>query len=390
MKVKTVNGAAIGLAQEVTSNAYDDNTANGHAGYFNTGQLTDATRSVATQTVSGIAFPAVAVTQRFDHDLAGRLKRERHVNVAGAERSLQYAYYSTGELHSKQMANGVWTGAYSYDLAGRLYGVGNSLFTGANGATEPSSFIASTLYNARGQTTAITYGSGRSASYTYQDNRGFLTRMRALNGATTLMDQTYTPRFNGQIGAIAMAGDTARSWTYTYDAYGQLTLADNLGNGAMPTGGTPSGEDRTYAYDLAGNMTQNSGLCAGATNLAYPTPCLAGATSLHRHGPSTICGTAVTYDANGNTLAYDSDGAGPKPARALVYDGENRPIAVTRNGLVTAFQYGPDGERTRKATASATSLYISIGEQIGARIGDHREVVRPVVVIVHRLARRTD
>jgi hypothetical protein len=32
-------------------------------------------------------------------------------------------------------------------------------------------------------------------------------------------------------------------------------------------------------------------------------------------------GTPVTYDANGNTLIYDVDGAGSKPPRTLTYEG---------------------------------------------------------------------
>jgi hypothetical protein len=35
-----------------------------------------------------------------------------------------------------------------------------------------------------------------------------------------------------------------------------------------------------------------------APNLIYPAQ---GATSLRPHAPISICGTAVTYDANGNT-----------------------------------------------------------------------------------------
>ena len=295
-------------------------------------------------------FQPVNVVQRFDYDLAGLLKRERPVN-GRAPSPAQDAYYPTGELHSKQMANGVWTGAYGYDLAGLLYGVGNSLFTGANGASEPSSFIAATLYNARGQTTSITYGSGRQAIYSYQDNRGWLMGVEARNGATSLMNQTYTRKTNGQIRTVTMAGDLTRSWTYTYDPYGQLISADN-GNGTA--------EDRTFAYDLAGNLTRNSGLCATTPDMVYPAAGLAGPASLHKHAPNTICGGTVNYDGNGNTLAYDSDGSGPKPSRALVYDGENRPIAVTKGGVTTVFQYGPDGERTKRsylAGASPTAIW---------------------------------
>lgn len=99
------------------------------------------------------------------------------------------------------------------------------------------------------------------------------------------------------------------------DAYGQLTSADNLSGTA---------EDRSYAYDAAGNMTRNSGLCAANPNMVYPSGGMAGATSFHKHAPNTICGSTVSYDATGNTTAYDLDGAGPKPSRSFVYDGENR------------------------------------------------------------------
>jgi hypothetical protein len=59
------------------------------------------------------------------------------------------------------------------------------------------------------------------------------------------------------------------------------------------------------------------------------------------HAPISICGTAVSYDANGNTLSYDVDGAGPVLPRNLIYDGENRPIAVIQNGNVASSAYGP-------------------------------------------------
>ena len=58
-------------------------------------------------------------------------------------------------------------------------------------ASEPPSFVASANYNARGQTTSITYGNGATSAYTYNDARGFLTRVLTANGATTLIDQTY-------------------------------------------------------------------------------------------------------------------------------------------------------------------------------------------------------
>jgi RHS repeat-associated protein len=121
--------------------------------------------------------------------------------------------------------------------------------------------------------------------------------------------------------------------------------------------GVDTADDRAYAYDDVDNMIYNSGLCAGsaaAPNLLYPT-----AGSPRPHGPKSICGATnvVTYDANGNTLSYDVDGAGPKLLRTLSYDGENRPISILRNGNVTSMAYGPDGERVSKSGNGVTTQY---------------------------------
>ena len=71
-------------------------------------------------------------------------------------------------------------------------------------------------------------------------------------------------------------------------------------------------EDRSFAYDDADNMIFNSGLCAANPNLAYPDGNGAaagqGLSSGRPHGPASICGSPVIYDANGNTLSYVVDG----------------------------------------------------------------------------------
>jgi len=44
--------------------------------------------------------------------------------------------------------------------------------------------------------------------------------------------------------------------------------------------------------------------------------------------------------------------------RSLIYDGENRPIAVIQNGNVASFAYGPDGERSLKSFPGETIHYL--------------------------------
>jgi YD repeat-containing protein len=140
--------------------------------------------------------------------------------------------------------------------------------------------------------------------------------------------------------------DVGRSWVYGYDGLDRLISADNQ-NGV--------GDDATYAYDDADNMVFNSKLCAANPNLVYPAQ---GVASGHPHAPNSICGTTVTYHANGNTTSYDVDGAGPLLPRSFAYDGENRPLTITQNGLTTAMTYGTDGERAAKRFNGSSYFYL--------------------------------
>jgi hypothetical protein len=153
-----------------------------------------------------------------------------------------------------------------------------------------------------------------------------------------LQDETYARNSKGQMTSIAslLAG---RNWAFSYDGLNRLTLGDN---------GSGTADDRSYAYDAADNMTYNSALCAGSAespNLAYPTQ---RATAVRPHTPTSICGSAVSYDAVGNMLSYDVDGAGVMTPRAIAYDLESCPLSVTQNGNVTRFAYGPDHWRQFK------------------------------------------
>jgi uncharacterized protein RhaS with RHS repeats len=148
-----------------------------------------------------------------------------------------------------------------------------------------------------------------------------------------------------------------RSWSFTYDGMDRLITADNLAG--------VNADDRSFAYDDADNMVWNSGLningsCSASPNMAYPT---AGPSAIRPHAPTSICGAAVAYDANGNTTSYDVDGSGPTPPRNFAYDLENRPLSITQNGLVTRFAYGPDGARSLKVAGTKSYSYFG-GEEL--------------------------
>jgi RHS repeat-associated protein len=303
-----------------------------------------------------VALPAVDVGVSYDHDIAGRNVLQTHrfgaVGAAGTiTRTIGTDYWPDGSLKRKQLADGntilFGTGNYTYDLAGRLTAIDNAATTVTTTA-EPNFFIAGIAYNARGQATSITYGNGAVATYAHSATRGWMDSVTAVNAGLTQLQQTYTRNQKGMIISVT-SPTTGMSWTYAYDGLDRLVSADGFG----------SADDRAYAYDAADNMVWNSGLCAQNPNMVYPAP---GATAIRPHAPTSICGAAVTYDANGNTLAYDADGAGVKPARSFVYDLENRPLAITRGGVSTSFTYGPamgvDGARVSKVFGAAKTVYL--------------------------------
>jgi RHS repeat-associated protein len=338
-RVTTKTVAKSGQPTETTTNLYDEATTPRSA--FNLGKLTTATRSVAAQTINGTILAAVNASQQFDYDLAGRLIKTTHANINSADRTTETEYWPDGSIRRKKLADGTWTGQFSYDIAGRLATIDNA---NATSPSEPDWFIQSAQYNARGQTTSIAYGNGVTSSYAYNDQRGWLDRVLSVNGATTLLDQSYSRNARGMITGIT-APEAGRSWTYGYDGMDRLLTADNQ-NG--------TGDDAAYAYDDADNMVWNSKLCAANPNMVYPATGAA-----HPHAPNSICGTPVTYDANGNTLTYDADGSASNTVlpRTFSYDLENRPLSISwGSDPTTSMAYGPDGERLSKSYGSGATL----------------------------------
>ncbi|MEO5326606.1 hypothetical protein PV773_25185, partial [Mesorhizobium sp. CC13] len=94
-------------------------------------------------------------------------------------------------------------------------------------------------------------------------------------------------------------------------------------------------------YAANDNMLSRSRV-AGA--YVYPAP-----TAPRPHTPLTVGANALSYDANGNLTA---DGS-----RSLVWDEANRLKQVTLSSNTVNLFYGPDGARTKKASAFATTLY---------------------------------
>ena len=264
--------------------------------------------------------PASASTtyshRSLDYDTAGRVVRNT-LMVDNIWKNIQTVLDASGRPISRTYPD-FDNATYTYDKAGRL-------------KTIPGA-INDITYNARGQTLTATYANGFTATFTYNNQRGWLTRVDVRKpGSTIWFDYTYTRDATGRITAVRSSNQGAdEDWDYTYDSAYRLTLANNLGDNS---------QDQTFTYDRAGNMTYNS--LVGT--YVYPSP-----GSPRPHAPTSINGQPITYDANGN-MTQRMDGSD------IVYDAANRPVSV--NAGAVAYVYGPQGKRVKKTAGSDTWVY---------------------------------
>ena len=158
-------------------------------------------------------------------------------------------------------------------------------------------------------------------------------------------------RMNGAVVSLRDAGSaTVHSFAAITGATNNATLSFTPPEGVVARSvhiaGTTSEQVRLTELDVMGRTPQP------------PPPPPPPVTVARPHAPTSICGTAVTYDANGNTLSYDADGPGPLQPRTFTYDGENRPLTITQNANVASFAYAPDGERAGKSFGGNAYSYL--------------------------------
>jgi len=130
------------------------------------------------------------------------------------------------------------------------------------------------------------------------------------------VDQNYEYDLAGNIRRIY---DSAHGWdkSYVYDDLNRLR----------------SGDGQSFDFNAIGNLTQKNGVSQQYT-------------SVHPHALTHDGFNAYNYDETGNMLT----GAG----RNIIWDAENRPISIQKDGKNTTFIYDGDGERIIKMVQDST------------------------------------
>ena len=277
---------------------------------------------------------------------------------------------------------------YSYNLGGQLEKVHGYKSYGYD-------YVSKIGYDKFEQRTFLKYCNGAETFYTYDPQRRRLQNLTVNSGGNTIMDNAYTYDAVSNVLSVVNGASVPQSGkaggqmahTYTYDALYRLVSATGTYTGA---------DNKTASYTLAmgyDNMhritskrqilTQNNVQFNGTLNVGYDLSYTYGTEAGKKFqlasvkdvnyrteetpGDNNIENNHVyLYDKNGN-LVYVNTGRMMKDGhnevgtreRKLIWDEENRLLAVDDNGFVSNYWYDADGERTVKTSGESDQVYVN-------------------------------
>lgn len=276
---------------------------------------------------------------------------------------------------------------YSYNLGGQLEKVRGEKSYGYD-------YITKLGYDKFEQRSYLKYCNGAETFYTY-DNRRRLSNLAVNSGNTAIMDNDYT--FDAVSNVLSVANNASlpasgnaggkMSHAYTYDGLYRLASATGTYTGA---------DSKSASYTLAmgydnmhritsksQHLTQDNVQFNGTLNVGYDLSYTYGTEAGKKFqlasvkdvnyrteetpGENNVENNHVyTYDKNGNLVyvntgrlmndGHNETGTGE---RKLIWDEENRLLAVDDNGFVSNYWYDADGERTVKTSGESDQVYVN-------------------------------
>jgi RHS repeat-associated protein len=294
---------------------------------------------------------------------------------------LKYMTYPDGEVVN-----------YSYNLGGMLNRV-----TGTKSGTN-TVYVDDIRYDKFEQRTLLKYGNGTQTDYTYNPLNRMMNTLKVQKGSTVLMNNAYTYDAVQNITGIVSSNITqgaiggSMSHQYRYDNLNRLDSAwgsfvgpnskmadytlglsyDNLHNITRKTqdivqqnlkfdGILNSGYNLSYTY------ADNSQQIANIADASYRADRSGGAYGTGRQQTDVLNEKAqsFTYDANGN-MTYVATGKKlndstlqATSSRQLLWDEENRLLAISDNGYVSNYWYDAAGERTVKQSGGSEGVFVN-------------------------------
>lgn len=179
---------------------------------------------------------------------------------------------------------------------------------------------------------------------TYESSRNVLVNKENKTGSNVRSNYLYTTNAIGQRTDLSASGDsfgTAPIYNWSYNGAGELISANDTSS---------ANNDRAYQYDGIGNRQKS------ANNLTLPGTANYAVNGLNQYTAVPSLPSALSYDADGNLTS------GPLPAHTsgnstLTWDGENRLISVTVNGVTTTYRYDYQSRRISKQVDTDPTIY---------------------------------
>lgn len=323
-------------AGELTTTDYSDSTPDVAIAFDKLGRKTSVSNGVAQS-----VFVYDAATLRLDMETVS-------YNVDGSPgfefvRVLDRSNDSLGRDTGWQLKNGTTIeneAAYGYhEATGRLATVAGIGGTFTYGYVPGSSLIASMA------------GPAHTVTNTWFPDRDVLQLKENKVGATVVSSFDYGVNAIGQRSGVAQTGSAFASTcniAWGYDVLGQVVSADS----------SETGHDRSYLYDTIGNRKKS------ADNLTLPSSDNYTVNMLNQY--TAVAAITPSYDDDGNATAYPVP-ADPSVNSNLVWDGENRMIESTVQGVTTSYVYDAQSRRIAKITGSSINLELYDGWNCIAR-----------------------
>jgi RHS repeat-associated protein len=225
--------------------------------------------------------------------------------------------------------------AQTFDNIGRLSQITSS-------SVNYLTVASSSGYNAANEVLSATYGNGVAATFGYNARLQLASLAYAKSGANLFsLAYNYGAGNNGQIQSITDNVDNGRTVNYTYDAWSRLKTSATIGSAAYPAWGL------SWSYDRYGNRKQQT-VTAGSnmpSNSVTPSPTT-----------NRITDAGYAYDLAGNMT---NDGS-----NTLTYDAENRVTNSANGGSSGAYAFDGNSLRVQKTVSGATTLYIFSGTKV--------------------------
>lgn len=309
----------------------------------------------------------------FEHDAAGRITRKGYADGS----SVVYRYDGQGRMTEAEDALGItsftydeheyltrvtypgnrWL-AFTYDTVGRRTAsedqTGHRVEYHYDASSRISRIstatgdVASYTYDALGRLSRQTSGNGVYAEHAYDPAGRLLSLVNHLPNGDVLSRFAYTYDRRGRRTAMQTHYGT---WAYTYNAAGQLTRAV-----LSSTNVTIPDQDLAYEYDSLGNRIRTR---VNGVEEEYH------ANNLNQY--TTVGGRTYAYDLDGNLV----EETGPAGTTVYTYNDENRLIGVTRGTNEWHYTYDALGNRVAVDDHGAVTHFVYDPVNLGNLVAEY-------------------